>query len=81
MFTCRMDLIDKQLESLTGEIKDVAAEIKELYDQLAKERNAEQKTMLESRIEKLQADKQAFISGRNALLNKVETTGMATQRK
>lgn len=71
-----MEALVKQLDLLNGEVKDVASEIKELYDKSDRETDAKKQAKLDSRIEKLEAKERAIFSERTVLYNKLEAGGI-----
>ena len=74
-----MDLLDKQLSKLHTEIKDVASETRQLYDQLDSEEDSQKQKRLEARILKLDTEKSELNARCEKLDDKLQPAGIPSK--
>ena len=76
---CRMDLLEKQLSQLDGEIKDIASKIEQLYDRLDSEQYPASRGRLEERITELNTGDLPYRSACSETHRELFRTGRKSQ--
>ena len=76
-----MDLLEKQLSKLNGEIDGITSDIRDPYSRLDSEQDPSLRKEVKERINKLQSEKRDFMGERRELPDKLQPGGMPSKRK